>query len=519
MHLTRRESLSNSIRTGVRAASTPWSRGLLAGQRAMALALLGTFLACFALRWVYPLEPIAEWIMASFPANWSAVLLSRLGIFAKPFALWGGVATALIWAALLGAIWPQPGGLRRAQWPRALLALALLALSVWTLLGPRTWPGVTLLLVLFLLPWLGWPLLRQRLRAKGNEAPPDLSRRALLREGGLVFAGVLLASWLSLADSVGRALVSAGRAGGRLFAWAAPAARQPGFDVEGLPAEVTPVPEFYVMSKNVTDPDLSAAGWALRVDGLVRQPISLSLDELLTRPRRDQYCTLRCISNPVGGPMMSTALFTGVPLGTLLAEAQVGPNARRVVFYAPDEHSDSLPIELARQEDVLIALGMNGEYLTRAHGFPARLLVPGIYGFKSVKWLQRIELIGGDYQGHWQRRGWTLDASVHTVARIDVARREDGRLLVAGVAYTGRRGVSAVELRANGGPWQPADLHAPPLSGLTWVQWRGWLNPAGPGSLRIEARAFDAAGQPQDEPARDPFPDGASGLHAVQLEW
>jgi DMSO/TMAO reductase YedYZ molybdopterin-dependent catalytic subunit len=183
---------------------------------------------------------------------------------------------------------------------------------------------------------------------------------------------------------------------------------------------------------------------------------------------------------------------------------------------APDGHADSIPLALVRQPDVMLAYAMDGAYLEPAHGYPARMLVPGSYGFKSIKWVEHIELVAGSFAGTWQERGWTASALVHTMARIDVARRAPGGVLAAGVAFAGTRGIRAVQARANGGAWHTAVLHAPPLSSLTWVQWR-CLVPA-QGRVTLEARAIDGAGMVQDGRASDIYPAGATGYHRVTVE-
>src|SRR5436190_9008737 len=187
-----------------------------------------------------------------------------------------------------------------------------------------------------------------------------------------------------------------------------------------------------------------------------------------------------------------------------------------------DGHEESVPLDLALRPENLVAYAMNGDLLTRLHGHPARTLIPGLYGFKQVKWLSRVELAPDSYRGCWPQRGWTDDATIRTTARVDLARRESGRLLAAGMALAGRRSISAVEVRIveppqSASPWLPAELHVPPLSPMTWVQWRAWLPlpAASGGDLWVEARAVDGEGTPQEAATNGPFPDGASGYHRL----
>jgi DMSO/TMAO reductase YedYZ molybdopterin-dependent catalytic subunit len=301
----------------------------------------------------------------------------------------------------------------------------------------------------------------------------------------------------------------------------------PGFPAPGQPDEVTPVPSFYVVSKNTQDPAIDARLWRLQIGGLVQHPFSLTFDDLLALPRRHEFVTLECVSNPVGGSLMSNAYWSGTPLAALLERASPAGGAGRVVMRASDGHEESVPLDVALRPENLIAYAMNGELLTRLHGHPARSLLPGLYGFKQVKWLSSIELASDSYRGYWPQRGWNDDAVIRTTARVDLARREAGQVLAAGMALAGRRSISSVEVRlvdgANGqsaAGWLPAELHQPPLSPMTWVQWRARLPlPAtSGGELLVEARAVDGDGYPQESAPNGPFPSGASGYHRLQVK-
>jgi hypothetical protein len=300
---------------------------------------------------------------------------------------------------------------------------------------------------------------------------------------------------------------------------------------------VTPVPHFYVVSKNAQDPVLDPRTWRLSVGGLARERLTLSFDELRALPRRDAHVTLQCVSNPVGGSLMSHALWSGAPLRELLQRAGPLPQAGRVVFRAPDGHEESVPLEVALLPENMIAYAMNGELLTRLHGHPARALLPGLYGFKQVKWLTEVRLAPASHQGYWPRRGWTDGATIRTTARIDLARREGEGVRVAGMALAGRRGISGVEVRLGAGspgagspgagwtPWSGAETHHPALSDMTWVQWRALVFPPAPpagapagAELAVEARAVDGEGRPQDPEPSGPYPNGASGYHRMAVK-
>lgn len=367
-----------------------------------------------------------------------------------------------------------------------------------------------------------WLATRLRVHHRGTMlGAMDLrtSRRAFLRtmaSGSLRVAGFLALSSFDLWSGAAGDLLGRGETPRGLFAFAPPGARAPGFPVAGEEPEVTPAAAFYVMSKNDVDPQIAPRDWTLRLDGAVVRPLTLTYDKLRALPRTDEYVTLRCVSNPVAGHLMSTAYFSGVPLVRLLALAALRPDAGAVMLHAPDGYDEPLPLAVALDPRTLVAYGMNGESLARTHGGPARAVVPGYYGFKHVKWLDGVTVLSRPDAGYWERNGWTA-ARVHSVARIDVARHVGGgTLLVGGVAYTGTRGVSAVQLRVDGGAWQAAALNVPPLSAMTWVQWRRDLALA-PGTHTITARVVDGAGQPQDAREAWIFPGGARGLHTVTV--
>ncbi len=300
-----------------------------------------------------------------------------------------------------------------------------------------------------------------------------------------------------------------------LFRFAAPGPRRSGFPVAGEEAEVTPVDRFYVLSKNDVDPTIAPADWSLRITGAVKRDLRLTYADLLALPRVDQYATLRCVSNPVGGHLMSTAFWSGVPLAELLTRVGLAAGADAVVFSAPDAYDEVAALDEALAPTALLAYGMNGETLARRHGGPVRVLLPGFYGFKNVKWIEAITVRAGTPRDYWAARGWTA-REVRPVARIDVWRREAAGLLVAGVAYTGTRRVSAVQVRADGGAWHDCTLNAPALSDLTWVQWQGVL-PLTTGAHTLSARVIDGAGAAQDASGGDIFPGGAAGLHTISV--
>jgi DMSO/TMAO reductase YedYZ molybdopterin-dependent catalytic subunit len=294
------------------------------------------------------------------------------------------------------------------------------------------------------------------------------------------------------------------------------------FAIRGLTPEVTPNRLHYVVDTSIIDPDVEVRSWRLRVDGLVGQPLELGYDELLAMAAIEQYVTLQCISNVVGGDLVGTAKWTGVPLRAVLARAGgVAPQAVRVAFHAVGGYTDSLPLAKALDPATVVAYGMNGRSLPRAHGYPARVIVPGIYGMKNVKWLQRVEVVDYDYRGYWQRAdGWDNLAEVKTASRIDVPAElaaVGGGAVVAGVAWAGDRGIRRVEVSADDGrTWNRAVLRRE-LAPAAWRQWRLPWRPRGSDRVVLRVRAVDGRGDLQTAQEQPPHPSGASGYDQVDV--
>jgi len=285
-------------------------------------------------------------------------------------------------------------------------------------------------------------------------------------------------------------------------------------------APITPNEDFYVTSYR-SPPTIRLHSWSLSLKGLVERPITLTYEELLQAPAVSRIVTLECVGNTVGGEFISTAEWTGVPLRSLLEESGISPDAYDVVFRAADGFSDSIRVDRAMLGDVIIAHQMNGVPLPEGHGFPARAIVPGHYGMKSVQWLTEIEVVAQDYKGYYQQKGWTEDAIVKTMSRIDVPGH--GSTLkglaqkVEGIAFAGVRGIRLVEISTDGGSrWSPASLAAP-LSPEAWILWSyDWTVPA-PGRYTLLVRATDGTTSLQTSTEREPSPEGATGLHEITL--
>ena len=291
--------------------------------------------------------------------------------------------------------------------------------------------------------------------------------------------------------------------------------------VPGTRPELTATKDFFRIDINLTPPAIERASWRLALGGLIAHPRELSLDEVRARPATTQVITLDCISNPVGGDLIGTAPWTGCSLGALLDDLGLSPDARALWIEAADGFHESVSLADARDPRAMLVHAMNGEPLTADHGFPLRLYLPDRHGMKLPKWIRRIDAVADAKPGYWVERGWSATAIPHTTSVVDTAlptgEGAARRLSIGGIAYAGARGISKVEVQIDNGPWQPAQLRTPPLSQLTWVQWR--LDaPYGPGSHTLRVRAYDGTGAPQDTTVRPPHPDGATGLHVKTVK-
>jgi DMSO/TMAO reductase YedYZ molybdopterin-dependent catalytic subunit len=286
---------------------------------------------------------------------------------------------------------------------------------------------------------------------------------------------------------------------------------------------VTENKSFYLIDTALVVPQVAPDSWTLKIHGRVRNPISLTYKQLLERPMIERYITLACVSNEVGGNLIGNARWLGVPVGPLLDEADPEPGADQVVSKSVDGFTAGTPTAVLRDgRDAMLAIGMNGVPLPIEHGFPVRMVVPGLYGYVSAtKWLAELELTSfAAYDAYWIKRGWAQQAPIKTQSRIDTpqggATPQAGRVVVAGVAWAQHRGVSKVEVRVDEGTWETATLAAVP-SIDTWRQWT-WQWDATPGKHRLTVRATDNAGVTQTEEPAPPDPDGATGWHSVVVE-
>jgi hypothetical protein len=253
--------------------------------------------------------------------------------------------------------------------------------------------------------------------------------------------------------------------------------------------------------------------WSFMLGGLVTTPVLLSYADLLDSAAEEQACVLACIGSPAGGPLTGSARWAGVPLRHLLAEAGISSAARHVHLHAADGYATSVPLEWA--QDALLAWRMNDAPVPLEHGGPVRLLVPGLYGYKMPKWIQRVVLAPEPLAGPWEQRGWSPLGIVQTTAAIVTPVHLEtvrGPVRFTGIAYAGRRTVTAVALSIEDGPWMQADLVPGPPG--AWVRWHALWTPPAPGDYHVSARASDDTGSIQPV-SGTPFPDGTAAAHSI----
>ncbi|HEX5012831.1 MAG TPA: molybdopterin-dependent oxidoreductase [Candidatus Limnocylindrales bacterium] len=360
----------------------------------------------------------------------------------------------------------------------------------------------------------------------GEEAPgatagmPNWSRRGfLIRSGSVAAASVV-------AGVAGRNLLEGARGAPTTGETTVPPAAQPAslptgasFDVEGVTPIVMPNDRFYRIDTALLTPNVELATWQLTIKGMVERETVLSYADLANLPIIEQYVTIACVSNEVGGNLVGNAKWTGVRLRDVLDIAGVQAGATQLVGRSVDGWTAGMPTEWVMDpaRDPMIALKMNDEVLPRNHGFPARLIVPGLYGYVSAtKWLSELELTTWEaFDGYWVPLGWSKEGPILTQSRIDVPRSGaqvgSGRVAIAGVAWAPDRGISKVEIAIDG-EWRDAQISTP-ISNATWVQWTyAWDSAAsGVGPHTIEVRATDGTGAVQTDAVTPPAPDGARG--------
>jgi DMSO/TMAO reductase YedYZ molybdopterin-dependent catalytic subunit len=352
------------------------------------------------------------------------------------------------------------------------------------------------------------------------EARAISRRRFIIQMGGVAATVIVVGAGVGEVLRAETRLSTSGEAGTPITY---PNADSPVQPAPGTRQEYTPVADHYQVDIDLAAPDISEAEWRLVVDGLVAKPLTLTLGRLKSAyDQVDQFVTLACISNPLGGPFIGTTLWSGASLRDVLAEAGPRSDARFIHIESADEFGEEIDLELARSDSrIMLTYAWDGQPLTRKHGFPLRVLVPDRYGMKQPKWITRLTLAAESKPGYWVERGWDETAEVKTVSVIDTVAvkslvTRDGQTYVpiGGIAHAGAKGISKVEVQVDDGPWQAAQLREP-LSGLTWVIWRfDW--PFDPGTHQLSVRAYDGQGRLQVTEEAPASPSAATGVYTEQ---
>jgi DMSO/TMAO reductase YedYZ molybdopterin-dependent catalytic subunit len=495
-----------------------------------ALAALAGLVAAEVVALVLPGRPspvtaVADRIIAGAPDSVRETLIGAVGTLDKPLLVLGIVAVVVGGGALVGRLCASHP--TRAPW--VLLAAGAVGFVVaWDGMAADLVPLLVVVGVGVTVASLVWNQLVPAPEPDGTAyADGAVERRTVLRAaavvGGLAVLGVGVVALTRRGSS---AAVEAVRSTLRLPVPADPAPALPAGitpAVPGIAPAITPNADFYQIDVSLTAPAVEVSDWSLTVGGQVDSPRTLSYADLLALPSIERHVTLTCVSNEVGGDLVGTARWQGVRLADLLDSVGVQDGADAVVGRSVDGFTAGFPLAvLADGRDAMVAYAMNGEPLPVKHGFPARLVVPGLYGYVSAtKWLTEIRLTTLDRDvPFWLSRGWAADGTIEAASRIDVprtgARVAAGTVAVGGRAWHQHVGVGGVQVSVDDGPWQDAELAAP-IGTDTWRLWSfRWEAVSGSHTLRVRMRDLD--GTPQDETYRPVFPGAASGLHTISVD-
>lgn len=448
--------------------------------------------------------PVKEWAVA------------RFGTADKPILVGSVVVGSLLLAATAGLV-----ARRRFPLGAALFAVLVAAAGTAALTRPTAGPLDALPTLVTGVVGVGalWLVTRSAqgaARATAADSGPRPTRRTLLVVGAAA-AGAMAGAgqWLAQVRTRPSSVTLPDPADP---APALPAGLEDRFS--GISDLQTPIEDFYRVDTRLALPVVAVDDWTLTIDGDVDREVRLTFDELVAMPLVERDITMTCVSNEVGGGYVGSARWLGVPLAALLDRAGVGDRADQILSTDVEGFTISTPLEVALDgRDTLVAVGMNGAPLPRAHGFPARLVTPGLYGFVgSTKWLSRLTLTTyDDAEAYWTDRGWATDAPVKIASRIDTPRPlstlDAGDAVIGGVAWAQHRGIGGVEVRVDSGPWQQARLG--PDVGVDY--WRQWYLPwtAAPGQHTLAVRASTVGGELQAADRVTPFPDGSSGIQEI----
>jgi DMSO/TMAO reductase YedYZ molybdopterin-dependent catalytic subunit len=498
-----------------------WARlaGAVAGLVGIAVADLAAWLIAPASSVV---PAVGELIIGLLPAglvNWGK---DTLGTADKPVLQIMIVAGVLVVAGLAGQLeWRRP-------YAGATVFIGLAVVAAAALFNASDVPvsGYLTVLVGLLLGYVALHAMINQLHAwRSDGADRDTGRRRFL------VLTLLLGGAGAVAAVAGRVLISAAGAASQARArttlpagveHAAPVPAGADLPVSGVTPYVTPNADFYRIDTALQVPSIDPADWSLTVTGLVENEITISYAELAAKPLVEHHTTLTCVSNEVGGDLAGNALWLGYPIRALLAEAKPRTGADMVLSTSDDGWTAGTPLSALTDPDreAMLAIGMNGEPLPLEHGFPVRMVVPGLYGYVSAtKWVTSLKVTTFDQdEGYWTPLGWAALGPIKIASRIDVPHRavDAGPVVVAGVAWAQHTGIGKVEVQIDGGAWQQAEI-AETTGPDTWRQWKfAWEAPSGTHELAV--RATDAKGTLQTEAKAPPAPDGATGYHTVKIK-
>jgi DMSO/TMAO reductase YedYZ molybdopterin-dependent catalytic subunit len=515
-------------------------RGFLVGLAAGALALVISFVLRIWFGGAFLPELAAQTLFTLTPGSVESVAVETLQSLAKYSAFTGAVIANLLLYGVLGALLfrskslsEEGGRLER------FLSFSLLPYIVLTTIGillffttaiqssPVTLPALLLSMVP---PQLAFGATLTWFKGTGTVKPTELCVPTKPPKGKKFDRRRRLFIQAGVAAAVGAAILAYGV--GFLLRSAPSTSTTPASPSAFEAQTITANANFYRVDVNIFPPSVNASTWFLTVNGLVNTPLKLTLADIQAMSYYDQYNTLECVSNTIGGDLISTAQWRGVRLSDVLNMAGLQPSADYIVFTAVDGYDTAIPLDRAMLDGTLLAFEMNGEPLPTDHGYPLRAIVPGLYGMMNAKWIINIQAVSGVYQGYWAQRGWTNNALYQTGSEIVIpgdAQVTDrfgidgssdvslGLVPIAGISFAGDRGISKVEVSTDdGSTWTTASL-TDPLSNYTWVFWSAQWNPPATGSYKLQVRATDGTGAVQTAVVAAPFPDGATGYQVVDI--
>ncbi len=513
---------------------TGWGRG--AGAFAGVLATAAALAVAETLALILPGQPsivigIANRVIDLTPADVRESLISMVGTADKPLLSAGIITVVLVVGALVGmrlrnraaSAWPVFAGLGSVI---AVLSMSSIEGLVWSLVAAVA--GAL----------AGWGVLALLLRTQvvvtatpdgvtTSRLEPGWSRRSFLVASGGV--AVLAAGGIAVITATRAHTVRAVETARSMLRLPTPVKTAPpvpagaAVDLRGMQPPVTPNADFYRIDTALVPPVVNVDDWRLSITGRVKQPLTLTYADLMAMPQVTQLVTLTCVSNPVGGDLVGNALWQGIPLRHLLDKVGLAPGADQLVAESVDGFTAAFPVDLAMDgREPMVAVGMNGEPLPVEHGYPARLVVPGLYGYVSAtKWLTEIRLTTmAEETPFWVDRGWVLDGRIESASRIDVPNDQAsvpaGLVSVAGRAWHQNHAIGSVEVSVDEGPWQRGTL-ADSMGIESWRLWSWhWQAPTGDHKLRV--RMIDESGAVQSSQVREPGPAASSGYASISVE-